>query len=150
MPLGFDAPTRVDSHRQALTSCDGNNTREFFMRHLRTLGFAVALVGVMGFAGCATGPDIRVDKDPTARHVRLQDVRLLRRSGHGSSSVLHDHHQPPQAGDHARSSKQGIPATTRQNPDLKANFYLQGAGEAGEIQSTRRARGWNCYGYRAG
>jgi hypothetical protein len=117
------------------------------MRHLRTFGSAVILVGVMCLTGCATGPDIRVDKDPTA------DMSSYKTFGF-FDAVATDRAQ------YSTIITSRLKEATRtqleskgykydeSNPDLKANFYLK-VQEKQEIHSTPSA-GAGFYGYRAG
>jgi hypothetical protein len=117
------------------------------MRRVRTFGLAAIFASVLGVVSCATGPDIRVDKDPSA------DMSSYKTFGF-FDAVATDRAQ------YSTIITSRLKEATRTqlenkgykyeeaNPDLKANFYLK-VQEKQEIQSTPSA-GVGFYGYRAG
>jgi hypothetical protein len=117
------------------------------MRHLRTFGLAAIFASFLGFTACATGPDIRVDKDPTAdmssyKTFGFFDAVATDRAQY-STIITSRLKQATRTQLESKGYKYD-----EANPDLKANFYLK-VQEKQEIQSTPSA-GVGFYGYRAG
>src|SRR6185295_1983209 len=103
----FDAPTRVDSVSNPGSVVTGIHEGTFYAPspHPR-LGPHPG--GRHGFRRLRNRAGHPRRQGPDSRHVLIQDIRILRRRRHGPRPVLHDHHEPPQAGDAYPARKQGI------------------------------------------
>ncbi|HKE44591.1 MAG TPA: DUF4136 domain-containing protein [Steroidobacteraceae bacterium] len=117
------------------------------MQYLRSAGSAVVLAGVLGLASCATGPDIRVDKDPSADMASYKtfgffDALATDRAQY-STIITSRLKQATRTQLEAKGYRY-----EESNPDLKVNFYVK-VQEKQEIQSTPAAP-VGFYGYRAG
>ena len=118
------------------------------MQYLRSVGSAVIVAGVLGVAGCATGPDIRVDRDPSADMAAYKtfgffDVVSTDRVQY-TTIITSRLKQATRTQLEAKGYRYD-----EANPDLKANFYLK-VQEKQEIQSTPSMAPVGFYGYRAG
>jgi hypothetical protein len=136
-PLGLHGPVEYQGKQSKGTS-------------MRNLGW-MSLVSVLALfaAGCATGPTIRVDKDPSTDLTQYKTFGFFDQVATDRaqySTILTE--RLKQA---TRIQMERVGYTeTKQDPDLRVNFYVN-VVQKQEIRSTPSATvGMGYYGYRGG